>query len=106
MYRWNQNDSGAYIFGSRTNNWYTDGPFYSEGYQDMDINGTPYFQVSNGNNTGYIFNFDSNQQQTAFRQTQPSDYTFVVGGPRHFYFGLNKGASALNRYITKYIFNQ
>jgi hypothetical protein len=30
----------------------------------------------------------------------------VVGAPYHFYFGLRKGKSAINRYITRYILNQ
>jgi hypothetical protein len=81
---------------------------YSTPYQEMSFNGADYFQATNGPSTGYIMNYDITGQRDS-NWSNPSNQNkanFVVGAPYHFYFGLTKGASAMNRYITKYIFNQ
>ena len=95
------------IFGSELNDWYTDldvnNVLYSTKYQTMDFNGNPYFQTTNGQNTGYIFNYDFNGNPTSSPSQNQATDTFIVGAPYHFYFGLVKGKSAINRYISKYI---
>ena len=71
----------------------------------MDFTQTGYFKPENGEKLGYIYNRTSGLVPTV---TWPNGQNpaYVVGAPYHFYFGLTKGASAMNRYITKYIFNQ
>lgn len=116
MYNWEiRNDSNATvntstIFGTQYNDWLTDiplgtGKMYSIPYQEMSFNGAEYFQATNGPSTGYIMNYDiTGQRDSAW--TNPSNQNkpnFVVGAPYHFYFGLGKGKTALNRFITKYI---
>ena len=104
MYKW-RSDSQSIIFGNDKNNWYTEGPFYSQPYQSMDFVQTEYFKPTNGEKLGYIYNRDSSLNVvTSWPSGQNPAY--VVGAPYHFYFGLGKGKSAVNRYITKFIFNQ
>ena len=108
MYMWTRDDSNGYvsILGSEENNWYTN----LEGinaypYQQMSFNSTPYFQATNGDNTGYIFNYTSAGEPTFNPSVNQANPNFVVGAPYHFYFGLFRGKSAINRYIKKYIIN-
>jgi uncharacterized delta-60 repeat protein len=117
MYRWRKVDPQATtpsnpqppatIFGSELNDWNTQlqttNNLYSTKYQTMSFNGTPYFQATNGANTGYIYNYDSNGNPTTSPSQNQTTDSFVVGAPYHFYFGLSKGKSAINRYISKYI---
>ena len=105
LYKW-KSQSQETIFGKDTNEWVTGGSnFYSQPYQSMDFTQTEYFKPGNGEKLGYIYNRTSGLVPTVtWPNGQPTSY--VVGAPYHFYFGLTKGASAMNRYITKYIFNQ
>jgi hypothetical protein len=105
LYKW-KSQSQTTIFGKDTNEWVTGGSnFYSQPYQSMDFTQTEYFKPENGEKLGYIYNRTSGLVPTVtWPNGQPTSY--VVGAPYHFYFGLTKGASAMNRYITKYIFNQ
>ena len=112
MYKWKY-DTTSNMFGSELNDWDTDlenGGFYQTPYQKMKLDTTDYFQPQNGTGpfngaTGYIINYDSNgnfnQNILEFPPNQSSN--FIVGAPYHFYFGLGKGKTAINRYITKYI---
>ena len=105
LYKW-KSQSQTTIFGKDTNEWVTGGSnFYSQPYQSMDFTQTEYFKPENGEKLGYIYNRTSGLVPTV---TWPNGQNpaYVVGAPYHFYFGLTKGASAMNRYITKYIFNQ
>jgi hypothetical protein len=98
------------IFGTEDNNWDTIGivQYY---YQSLDrVNPQQYFTasgvVNDLNKRGYIFNV-SNDTVNDFSQTYKSQgpaYSsrFIVGAPFHFYFGLNQGATSLNRFKTKY----
>lgn len=98
------------IFGSDENEWQTNlqgSGFYKQKYQTMSFYQAPfsnYFNTTNYGKKGYIYNTDSNGYTASFPPGQ--DDKFVVGAPYHFYFGLFKGKSVMNRYITKYIFNQ
>ena len=112
MYKWKY-DTTSNMFGSELNDWYTDlenGGFYQTPYQKMKLDTTDYFQPQNGTgpfngSTGYIFNYDSNGNPNQNILEFPSNQQdkFVVGAPYHFYFGLGKGKTAINRYISKYI---
>jgi hypothetical protein len=109
-YQWSSSTTST-IFGSDTNDWVTDvlanGSFFYQKYQNFSFNPptTPYFNPSTTGRRGYIFN------QTPQGLSNPNwpagtQQSFIVGGPNHFYFGLNKGKSAINRYIKAYILNQ
>jgi hypothetical protein len=98
------------IFGSDENEWQTGLQglgFYKQKYQTMSFYQAPfsnYFNTTNYGKKGYIYNTNSNGNTATFPPGQNDK--FVVGAPYHFYFGLFKGKSVMNRYITKYIFNQ
>jgi uncharacterized delta-60 repeat protein len=105
-YKWTRNDDNGYvsILGSEKNNWYTGlNGINAYPYQQMSFNSTPYFQATNGSNTGYIFNYTPSGEPTFGPSTNQSGQHFVVGAPYHFYFGLFRGKTAINRYIKKYI---
>jgi hypothetical protein len=96
------------IFGSQSNNYYTnDNSFFSYKYQSLDrLNpASQYFQNDEANGyyiRGTQINFDNNGVPT---ESIPQNFeqTFLVGAPFYFYFGLKKGASAMDVFITKYI---
>jgi hypothetical protein len=114
FYQWtlNQPAQGPQtIFGSDINDWDTGlqgAGFYKQKYQALSFTQAPFSQYFNNLNTGqqgYIYNSTTGgATDEAFPQGQST--TFLVGAPYHFYFGLGKGKSAINRYITKYILNQ
>jgi len=110
MYKWLAN-STSNIFGSSLNDWETSSPYYSSKYQDLNFSSppppaiSPYFNNLSTGQKGYIYNSDSNGDPlSVWPASQPS--SFIVGAPYHFYFGLRKGKSAINKYITKYFLNQ
>ena len=113
FYQWKLNQGSVNtIFGSDLNDWETNllgsGGFYSQKYQDLSFYQSPFSQYFNNLNTGrrgYIYN---STPGGATDETMPAGQQnpFLVGSPYHFYFGLGKGKSSINRYITKYILNQ
>jgi hypothetical protein len=110
MYKWKFDDTSS-IFGNQKNDWFTDLDvtnlkMYSTKYQSMDFVQTDYFWANNGPNLGYIYNYQSDGVTPNPSWPQSNTQRSVVGAPYHFYFGLNKGKSAINRYITKYIGEQ
>jgi hypothetical protein len=110
MYKWKSEDTST-VFGNQDNDWATDLDvsnlkMYSTKYQGMDFTQTDYFWADNGPNLGYIYNYQANGVDPSASWPSGNADKFVVGAPNHFYFGLNKGKSAINRYITKYILNQ
>jgi len=99
------------IFGSELNNWATDYVDIVQGksYQSLDRL-TNYFQSlsapaadpNTSNDTykrGYIFSVNSNGD---YSETGAASSRFIVGAPFHFYFGVIKGESALDKFKTKY----
>jgi len=96
------------VFGYEDNTWDTNlegSKLFSSRYQTLDFNKSPYFKATNGNPVGYIYNRDSNGNvSTNFPAGKPSK--FIVGAPYHFYFGLRRGKSAINKYITKYLIEE
>jgi len=113
FYQWgNQGFTGG-IFGSQLNNWKTnigDG-IVSYRYQALSrrFTASPAYFNSGYNNVGdiyqrgYIFAVDQNQEYAVY-QTQAGTFstTFLVGAPYHFYFGVVKGETALDKFKTKY----
>ena len=101
------------IFGSETNNWATDrNDIVSSPYQSLDRRSliTPsYFVPSNPtldvNQRGYIFNKNAQGLYDGI-SFQGMKTKFMVGAPFHFYFGVVKGASALDKFKQKYLPNE
>ena len=119
FYRWDSK-GGNSIFGSETNNWRTNYSqnialtgIFSREYQSLDRTGTTipsYFITSNAqiNDTyarGYIFNVSADTVNDAIQYSPYAgnwNSSFLVGAPFHFYFGTVVGASALDRFKSKY----
>ena len=110
------------IFGSENNNWYTNtigGSFFNKSYQDLDFTTASEKYRTQTTNFGYITNFltlpngtqvpnpnSNNVLQGApllptLQNVQLS--TTVVGAPYHFYFGLNNGKTAIDRFYKLYV---
>jgi hypothetical protein len=115
FYQWNLIDEEN-IFGDKNNNWKTEYPsgsgnysqeFFNYEYQKMDrINpASRYFKpdgINASNFRGTIINFENGLPT----KNLPSGYDeapFTVGDPFHFYFGLRKGASAMDKFRIKYV---
>ena len=116
FYQWQLNQGPTQnIFGSQTNNWKTNQSpninttgIFGFNYQSLDrrnINPPTYFVGSNNTNDiyqrGYIFNVNSNGAYSYGMAGIPLS-KFLVGAPNHFYFGVIKGNSALDKFKTKY----
>ena len=125
FYRWERDDVAKWvanigqtlnlgnqvgIFGTQSNDWATDNSdIFSKNYQSLDrtFPAQPsYFLGSNSQLNdiyarGYIFNVDATGGNSATAGNYPS--VFAVGAPNHFYFGLIRGASSLDRFKSKYL---
>lgn len=108
FYQWYLGQNSKNIFGSENNDWATDsGSIKKISYQKLDrLTKYEYFQTSNfGDNDtllrGYIFNVDSNGNYSTTAGIYPNK--FIVGAPNHFYFGLFKGKTALDKFKAKYL---
>jgi hypothetical protein len=120
MFLWqvkpNQNTDN--IFGGQKNDWFTDvlflnGQFNHIQYQSIDrIDGIipygsrtmqPTDESSESNFKGYIYNVIGGVN-TASLNTTPTGYRTVNNtAPFYFYFGLIKGSSAYDRFLTKWV---
>jgi hypothetical protein len=124
MYRWEIKQGDAptpSIFGGEMNNWLTSpSDFYITPYQGIDrLNDSTYFASEVKHPTvqrpGYIYNSiplkDFSGNVTGFTYTgytKPPINTgnrVVVGAPYHFYFGLKKGKTAFDIFVTKNLIN-
>ena len=92
-------DSSPNIFGSENNNWNTFSPFFHKGYQNLDFNIDPYFGSST-TKLGIITNFDVSGQPLPTPQVTNQ---VLVGAPFHFYFGLNNGKTAIDKFVKLYV---
>jgi hypothetical protein len=128
FYQWQLN-GGTSIFGTETNNWATnESNIFSQRYQSLsrriqDTSSNPsYFMGSSaetpaGPNVqplgdiyqrGYIFGINNSGGYAYQFSTNPNlsvgtfEKDFLVGAPNHFYFGVIKGESALDKFKTKY----
>ena len=105
------------IFGSQNNNWVTNYPdstgqfnssFFTYKYQNLDRlnSASRYFRVNGNlaaNYRGTLINFNNSGVPVDTIPTQNFSPQFLVGVPNHFYFGLKKGASALDMFLIKYV---
>jgi len=107
FYQWQLNNTNS-IFGNQMNTWATNSGDIVQNtrYQSLDRSSlnTKYFlndvSASNDLNArGYIFSVDNNGN---YSTTGALNNKFVVGAPFQFYFGIIKGASALDKFKTKY----
>ena len=116
FYQWELKQQGVQnIFGSQYNNWKTNqdsninvSGIFGFNYQSLDrrnIDPPTYFVGSNNTSDiyqrGYIFNVNSNGKYSYSMAGVPST-KFLVSAPFHFYFGIKKGNSALDKFKTKY----
>jgi hypothetical protein len=117
FYQWGlkQNPEQPSIFGGQYNTWAT-GPtdiVQDKRYQSLDrtdITTPTYFissllssdpNIDDLNKRGYIFSIDPVTGEYSLEGYEKED-KFIVGAPFHFYFGTVKGASALDKFKTKY----
>jgi hypothetical protein len=108
FYQWKLDNTNT-IFGNQLNNWATDTNdiVQNKGYQSLDrtaLNTPNYFRplTSSVNDLyarGYIFSMDASGN---YITTGASSDKFIVGAPFQFYFGINKGKTALDKFKTKY----
>lgn len=102
-YLWKVNEND--LFGTEKNNWETN-IIASSKYQDDNFDFSNYLKPNFGNGLGYIYNRSTTNSRLDEAPSQVSIFgnSYKVGGPNHFYFGLNKGKSAMNKFINRYIF--
>ena len=113
------------IFGSQLNEWstleYSGTTFFSYGYQNLDrlLRSSRYFRTKGSTVTKYyrgnIYSVDSASPPVQNAETQywdKNDATPAIpqaeriintGAPFYFYFGLNQGKSAFDRFTKKWI---
>jgi hypothetical protein len=116
FYQWGLEQQNVQnIFGSQLNNWKTNqssnintAGIFGYNYQSLDrrnINPPTYFVGANNTSDiyqrGYIFNVNSNGDYSYSMAGVPSS-KFLVSAPFHFYFGIKKGNTALDKFKTKY----
>jgi hypothetical protein len=129
-YKWSlkQSNPSSNIFGTEDNNWYTNtigpggaggvGGFYKKKYQDLDFTTLNEKYITTTTKLGYIANYDINgnpdpqppmntiiQGQPMGVANQPIglNQAIIVGAPYHFYFGLNNGKTAVDRFYKLYV---
>ena len=116
-YKWSlkQSNPTMNIFGTEDNNWLTDnvysGGFFSKKYQDLDFDTLQEKYVTQTTKLGYISNYVNNVPDAqplinSIIQGQPigsNQQAVVVGAPYHFYFGLNNGKTAVDRFYKLYV---
>lgn len=131
FYQWNvfhNLDSPPSLFGTQSNNFITEfnsglytnsstfpNGFFSHGYQTLDRFGlTSEYFAPGLNNTfyykGYLINYSAGTDADGNvvvipvnRIPDSARFRYTFGAPFHFYFGLKQGASAMDRFIQKYV---
>jgi len=98
-------ENGSSVWGTEQNTWQTTKAITAK-YQDEEFDGANnYPRPQSGLGTGFLFN----RPLGIFSGTPPPDGDsgdgYRVGSPFQNYFGLKKGKSAMNLFITKYMFN-
>jgi hypothetical protein len=116
-YQWNiKSTATAGVFGEQGNNWATNtNDIFSRRYQSLDRRAiiTPsymipsIYSISDQFARGYLFNgIATNVNNFVYSADTGNWYTptqkFLVGAPNHFYFGLIKGETALDKFKELY----
>jgi hypothetical protein len=114
------------IFGTEDNNWYTNTigtGFFSKKYQDLDFTTLGEKYITQTTNLGYITHYTGGTNtgpspqppMVAINQGQPvgdpgsqlantgEGQAIIAGAPYHFYFGLNNGKTAVDRFYKLYV---
>ena len=97
------------IFGNQYNNWFTydhTTVVDSGKYQQLDRRLKPFFQGNDGliqNAYGYIYQRNSSGTYVLPKSSQPDNKDTLTSGPWYFYFGLKKGKSAMDKFISQYL---
>ena len=112
FYQWDNifSDSNS-IFGFQNNNYtYNNTPYFKKYYQQLDrLNPTSEYFLSGPNlqkaQKGYIANYTNIGTTLAPTKATPNlnQNPATFGAPFHFYFGLIKGSTAMDLFITKYV---
>jgi hypothetical protein len=118
MSQWLIRDTG-YIFGLQSNNWafdYNGSEIFSYKYQSLDrVNpSSRYFRNNVSQETqyfkGYIYaikngpnGVELSAETARWNKNSVDPQLVTTGAPFHFYFGLRRGASAYDRFRTKWI---
>jgi hypothetical protein len=114
FYQWeikNKPESG--VFGTERNNWLTNtNDIFSRNYQSLDRRDiiTPSYlipssyPISDTFARGYIFNVTGTSFNNFNYSLNGGNYQrrVLVGAPNHFYFGVIKGETALDKFKEKY----
>ena len=115
FYKWSlkQSSPTQNIFGTEDNNWYTDSDypgFFSKKYQSLDFTTQQEKYKTTTTNLGYITNYINGVPAplsvNSVTQGAPSgnkNSAIVAGAPYHFYFGLNNGKTAMDRFYKLYV---
>lgn len=113
-YKWQISGPTSNIFGSEDNNWVTTANqnpngtgFYSQSYQNLDFENINEYYNSVNAKFGFITNFDGlgNPEDTitGVQNGIPQGNPIVVGAPFFFYFGLNNGKTAMDKFSKLYL---
>ena len=117
FYQWNVVDiANRGIFGNQKNNWSTNvTDIFSRNYQSLDRRSivTPSYMIpsiypiSDQYARGYLFNGNATTVDNLSYVADAGNWNvptsqFLVGAPNHFYFGLIKGESALDKFKELY----
>ena len=113
-YKWQIVGPSNNIFGSEDNNWVTTANqnpngtgFYSQTYQNLDFDNTNEYYNSINAKYGFITNFDNsgNPDNTlnGVQNGLPNGKPILVGAPFFFYFGLNNGKTAMDKFSKLYL---
>lgn len=113
-YQWQiQPKTNSGVFGTQKNNWLTNrNDIFSRNYQSLDRRDiiTPSYlipssyPISDTFARGYIFNVSAttyNNFNYSFNNGNWENH-ILVGAPNHFYFGVIKGETALDKFKAKY----
>lgn len=93
------------LWGTQLNTWQTQNALTGT-YQDEEFDGAnDYPKPDFGKGTGFLFNRPLGTFSGTDAPTVATTDGYRVGSPFQNYFGLKKGKSAMNLFITKYMFN-
>lgn len=108
FYQWELSDSSTSIFGDENNDWATNSDnIIARRYQNLDRLSandyylTPNYIIDDRYARGYIFNVDELGRYVPYSTKRENN--FIVGAPNHFYFGLLKGKTSLDKFKRKYL---
>jgi hypothetical protein len=114
FYQWNiDNKPESGVFGTEKNNWLTNtSNIFSRDYQSLDRRGiiTPSYlipssySISDTVARGYIFNVTGTNYDDLEYSLSGGNFNrqILVGAPNHFYFGVVKGETALDKFKEIY----